>query len=378
LHHLKENMSGQCKWELRAVGGNVATLVRSLEGSAVRVEIGQVDGPNAFDVQLNLPGFSLDAGRTHVLEFRARADRPRTISAGAAQSREPWGGLGLYKQIDLTAGWQSFRLEFESASGGEQARIHFDLGAVAVSLEIASLTLSRRDNDGTLEPLTPGFFRLDNLDLGALRRLTPLSTKWGLDRGLPIDRYYVREFIAGQSSDIRGRVLEIEDDMYTRNFGGSAVTTRDVLHVCPGNPRATIVADLTEASEIASNTYDCAIITQTLQLIYDSRAAVQTLHRILKPGGVLLTTFPGITRISHEEWAESWYWMFTSASARRLFGGVFGESAVEVRSYGNILTATALLYGMAKEDLSTEEVDFHDPDYEVILSVRAVKQENRA
>ena len=43
--------------------------------------------------------------------------------------------------------------------------------------------------------------------------------------------------------------------------------------------------------------FDCIIFTQTLHFIYDVRLAIQTLHRILKPGGVLLATFPGISQI---------------------------------------------------------------------------------
>lgn len=35
-----------------------------------------------------------------------------------------------------------------------------------------------------------------------------------------------------------------------------------------------------------------------LYLIYDARTAVSTLHRSLKPGGVLLLTLPGITQVA--------------------------------------------------------------------------------
>jgi hypothetical protein len=38
-----------------------------------------------------------------------------------------------------------------------------------------------------------------------------------------------------------------------------------------------------------------------------------------------------------------------------------------------VLTATAYLYGLAVEDLSLEELHYHDPDYPVIVSVRARK-----
>jgi glycosyltransferase involved in cell wall biosynthesis/peptidoglycan/xylan/chitin deacetylase (PgdA/CDA1 family) len=208
---------------------------------------------------------------------------------------------------------------------------------------------------------------------GDLRRLTPISSTWGLDRGRPIDRYYIESFLAQHASIIRGRVLEIGDNSYTKAFGGARVAISDVLHVTEGNPMATIVGDLTRADHIPSDSFDCIILTQTLQLIYDVRAAVETLHRILKPDGVLLATFPGITHIAKDEWAASWYWHFTTLSARRLFEEVFAPSHVQVECYGNVLASTAFLSGLAVDELDKEELDHRDPNYELLIAVKAVK-----
>jgi SAM-dependent methyltransferase len=209
---------------------------------------------------------------------------------------------------------------------------------------------------------------------GDLRRLKPISRVFGFDRGLCIDRYYIENFLAKHAEDIRGHVLEIGDDTYTRRFGGDRVARSDVLHVQEGNPKATIVADLTCADSIPSDTFDCIIFTQTLQVIYDVRAAIRHLHRILKPGGVLLATFPGISQISRydmDRWGD--YWRFTTLSARRLFEEVFPPGNVTVRAYGNVLAAVAFLHGLSAEELRREELDYHDPDYELIITVRAVK-----
>jgi len=214
---------------------------------------------------------------------------------------------------------------------------------------------------------------IPHVEFGTLRRLTPISANWGFDRGLPIDRYYIEAFLASCASDIRGRVLEIEDDMYTRRFGGDGVTARDILHVNDENRRATIVADLARAEHVPSDQFDCVILTQTLHIIYDTRAVLATLNRILKPGGVLLATFPGLSRTSHEEWAGSWFWGFTTASARRLFEDAFGPGPVSVQAFGNVLTASAFLYGLAAEELRRDELDHHDPDFEVLIAVRAMK-----
>jgi glycosyltransferase involved in cell wall biosynthesis len=212
------------------------------------------------------------------------------------------------------------------------------------------------------------------VNFGDLRRLAPVSRVFGFDRGTPVDRYYIEDFLARNADRIRGRVLEVGDDAYTRRFGGDRVTKRDVLHVSADNPHATIIADLTNADHVPSNTFDCILLTQTLHLIYDVRAAIQTLRRILKPGGVLLVTIPGITQIDHFDWGDSWYWAFTSLSARRLFGEAFTATSLEVETHGNVLAATAFLQGLALEELRKSELDYNDPDYQVIITVAATKE----
>ena len=190
---------------------------------------------------------------------------------------------------------------------------------------------------------------------------------------MPLDRMYVERFLASHAGDIRGRVLEIGAPDYTRKLG-RGVKRSDVLHAKPGNPEATIVGDLTDAPQIASDSFDCAILTQVLQYVYDVRAAIATLHRILAPGGVLLATVPGITRISavdDELWGE--WWHYTARSLRRLAGEAFGEENVEVQPFGNVLTAAGFLYGLAPNDLPAKHLEVEDPLYEVILGLRAVK-----
>lgn len=208
---------------------------------------------------------------------------------------------------------------------------------------------------------------------GALRRLHPVSTVFGYDRGQPVDRYYIEQFLARQAGDIRGRVVEVGDDSYTRRFGGDRVTRRDVLHVSADNPQATIVADLAHADHVPSDAFDCVIVTQTLHLIYDLDAAVQTLHRILRPGGVCLATVPGISQVDKGEWQDTWYWSLTPAAARRLFDDAFPGGSVVVEGHGNVLTSCAFLQGLASAELSAAELDYHDPSFPLVATVCAVK-----
>ena len=212
---------------------------------------------------------------------------------------------------------------------------------------------------------------------GSLRRLEPVGRAFGLGRGQPIDRYYIEAFLSEHADAIRGRVLEVGDDSYTCKFGGGRVAIADVLHVTADNPQATIVADLTTGAGIPDETFDCLVVTQTLQSIYDVTAAVRTCRRILKPGGAILATFSGICQVSRydmDRWGD--YWRVTDASARRLFGDVFGRERVDVVTYGNVLSACALLQGLASHELTAAELDCHDPDYPVVVGVRAVKEES--
>jgi glycosyltransferase involved in cell wall biosynthesis len=223
------------------------------------------------------------------------------------------------------------------------------------------------------------FERLGNeiarfLEPPSRRRLTPFSRDFGYDRGTPIDRYYIERFLEAHAEDIGGHVLEIKDNTYTVRFGGKRVLKSDVLDVDRTNPNATIIADLNCAAGIPDGTFDCIILTQTLQLIYDLRAAVRTLHRILKPGGVVLVTVPGISQIARDQlkrWKD--YWRFTGDGASKLFEEVFDERNVSAEIYGNLSSAVSFLRGRAAEELSTGDLQFEDPDYPLVITIRARK-----
>ena len=233
-----------------------------------------------------------------------------------------------------------------------------------------SASLCRKIRQRRGQPYVPPVGRAK---LGDLRRLTPLCREFGYRRGLPIDRYYMEKFLAHQAADISGRVLEIGDNNYTRRFGGDRVITSDVLHVSKDNPKATYTGDLTDAEHLPANTFDCAIITQTFHLIYDIRSALKTIYRILKPAGVLLATVPGISQISIDEWADSWYWSFTVLSAQRLLQEVFPVEHVTVNAFGNVLAATAFLNGLAAQELRPDELAYCDSHYQLLITIRAVK-----
>jgi SAM-dependent methyltransferase len=202
----------------------------------------------------------------------------------------------------------------------------------------------------------------------------PVSRVFGFDRGKPVDRWYIERFLAEHAADVRGRVLEVAESTYTGWYGGDDVTTSDVLYASAENPDATVVGDLTTGEGIAEAAFDCFICTQTLQVIYDVRAAVAGTRRLLAPGGVLLATLPGISQISREDmrdWGD--WWRFTARSAERLFGEVYGDENIEVKQHGNVHAAAAFLYGLAAEDVDPGALEVVDPDFHLLMTVRAVR-----
>ena len=208
-----------------------------------------------------------------------------------------------------------------------------------------------------------------------LSRLEPVSRTFGFDRGKPVDRWYIERFLAAHADDVRGRVLEVAETTYTQWYGGDKVTQSDVLYAAPGNPAATVVGNLATGEGLPRDSFDCFVMTQTLQVIYDVSAAVRGTREVLAEDGVLLATVPGISQISREDrrdWGD--WWRFTSDSVRRLFAEAYGPENVEVEAHGNVLSAACFLYGLAAEELSEEELAYRDPDFELLMTIRAVRR----
>lgn len=213
------------------------------------------------------------------------------------------------------------------------------------------------------------------VDFGDLARIEPFSRCFGYDRGTPIDRPFIEAFLRQHRADIHGRVLEVGDATYTHRFGGDRVIQSDVLHVKEGAPGATIIGDLSHAPQIPAATFDCVILTQVLVVIFDLQAAVATIHRILKPGGVVLITTPGITNIDKDEWRNSWMWALTPLSLEKLLARCFPPAEISVSSRGNAFTSMAFLQGLCTEDLDGFPRAEDDPHYPLTVLGRAVKAE---
>jgi hypothetical protein len=206
-----------------------------------------------------------------------------------------------------------------------------------------------------------------------LRSVHPVSSVFGLERGTPVDRYYIEQFLRRHARFITGNVLEIAESTYSKKFGTGNINYQ-VLHYNHDNPNATIIADLSKPSSLPENKIDCFICTQTFQFIYNFKEAIEGAHRLLKRDGVLLATMAGISQISRydmDRWGD--YWRFTKLSALKSFEEVFGAQNVEVEAFGNVLSSIAFLEGITVEELSQEEIDHRDDNYQMLIAVIARK-----
>ncbi len=211
-----------------------------------------------------------------------------------------------------------------------------------------------------------------SVKLGDLQSLAPVSRKFGFDRGTPVDRYYIEAFLKKHADLIRGDVIEFGDDSYTRRFGGEKVSRRDVLHPTAESDAVTVVADLERPESVPQGAYDCVIATQVLPFVYEVRAAVQSICRMLRPGGAALITTPGISQVSRYD-AKRWgdYWRLTSQALSRLLSAHFASDDVSLERYGNVLAATAFLQGLSLEDIGAAALEPYDPDYELLIAAVA-------
>jgi len=201
----------------------------------------------------------------------------------------------------------------------------------------------------------------------------PLSNYYGLDRGKPIDRFYIENFLEQNKLYIQGVCLELLNNNYTMIYGGEKVTKSDILDNDELNKKATIIDDLRQLKKISDNVYDCIILTQVFQFIDDVDAGISECYRILKNGGVLLVTLPSLSRIDCVAGVEGDYWRFTEASARYLFGKKFNPARLSISTYGNARSGIYFYAGLAQEDTERKILEDNDHYFPLIITIKAIK-----
>lgn len=215
-----------------------------------------------------------------------------------------------------------------------------------------------------------------NRDIAKIQALStkPVSKVFGSERGKAVDRYYIEKFLSSKSNVIRGTVLEIANDQYTKKFGGNNVERSIVSHV-KGWGKNSILCNFETGDGVIENSVDCVICTQTLQYIFDLRSAIKNIYKMLKAGGTALITVPGIKPLceyDNDNWGE--YWSFTPKSIEKLCRTVCDGEHFELEQFGNVKTATAYLYGLCVEDMQEEDFTEKDLQYPFIICAKISKE----
>jgi hypothetical protein len=130
-----------------------------------------------WHLELHTDKLSLREGAPYILQFRARAGNPRSMTFAVLQAHPPWRPLGLNRRATLAPFWQSFEERFAPPASEQNARIQFNLGGSGWEVEIEEVRLLRQD---TMESVVParGFvvrYRFDRFGCRGVDRAIPLS-----------------------------------------------------------------------------------------------------------------------------------------------------------------------------------------------------------
>ncbi|MBK7298316.1 MAG: hypothetical protein IPI91_17540 [Flavobacteriales bacterium] len=201
----------------------------------------------------------------------------------------------------------------------------------------------------------------------------PVGREFVFDLGLLVDRYYIEAFLRSQHARISGRVMEVEEPLYTKKLGKS-VSRSTVLKSTGQAVDGIWIGDLTKPETLAEGEVDVFICTRTLNFSYEHHAAVQGIYHALEKGGVALITVAGLVPISRNDVDRSSdIWRYTAQSVLRMFEDVFGKGNVEVVSYGNSYAAACLAKGFAVEEYDVDLLNKEDADHPVVIGIVAHK-----
>lgn len=207
-----------------------------------------------------------------------------------------------------------------------------------------------------------------NIRMIADMPVRPISRRCGYERGTPIDRYYIEKFLDLNQKYIQNKVMEVADDQYTLKYKKN-IKEAFIMHV-EGWGKNVVQINLETGNGVPefTNSIDCFICTQTIQMIYDMKTAIKNIYQMLKQDGTALITIAGIAGISlydYYNWGE--YWRVTPKALRMIMEETFDKDKIEIFGYGNIKTTIAFLYGLCVEDLSEEDFSYDDEQFPMLI-----------
>ena len=202
---------------------------------------------------------------------------------------------------------------------------------------------------------------------GNLRRVRPFSDRFGFERGMAVDRFYLHRFLDQYRHLITGRVLEIQSDDYTRIYGSALTATDSVDIVTTFNANPTYLTDLALADGvIPSASYDCFLLPNTLCVLRDLEGCLRQALRVIKPGGVILAASAGLVPLTGD---YPDYWHLSGDGWREVAARTWPGCEIRIEQHGNCLTAVAAMLGLALEELKPAEFEYDDPRFPVLVTL---------
>ena len=197
----------------------------------------------------------------------------------------------------------------------------------------------------------------------------PLERDFGSKRGSPLDRYYIERFIEKNKLLIKGRVLEVGDDRYSKNYVKTSQI--NVLRGKDNREYQNLNGDLLDFETIKNiGTFDSLIITNVLNFIFDYDTAIQNIAKLTNKNGQCLFTVSGISGISkfdNDRWGD--YWRFSTKSFHEILNKYFEK--INIDYYGNASIAASLILGLVREDIPNSILNIKDEDFPVIITAIA-------
>ena len=214
---------------------------------------------------------------------------------------------------------------------------------------------------GLVTPLT------GMLDWGDFKRFTPFCPDFGLTRGTPIDRVYLDKFIAKIASTVTGSALEIGGLSDNKTlYGFHACTEYHGLDLKEA-PGVSYVGDAHDTALFDAGSFESILLFNVLEHCYAPQKVIDNIFCWLKPGGKCFLMVPNAQRV-HDYPAD--YWRPLPDGIKYLFREY---KEMQLYVYGNPVTLMASMMGVAAEELASNEIDPHHPEYPVVTCVVATK-----
>ena len=133
-------------------------------------------------------------------------------------------------------------------------------------------------------------------------KIKRVSKKFGFDRGLPIDRFYIDKYLdKNLSKSTYQNGLEVGGVQYLEKFKVAKKTA--LLHpeylISEGHGDQALVVDLNKKfKNIGDEKFDLIIATNVLTFVEEPHLALNTFQELLVPGGLLIISVSASMPIS--------------------------------------------------------------------------------